>query len=102
MVQLRSDLDDFDLAAFRQAMRELRALFDGTDFDEFDYPCIEEIAAPIASSLAKYQEALAIWEACETDGSCTATAPSSAVTDVFVDASDRLDEALAGLARGGA
>lgn len=99
MVEFRSNLEGIALDDYRQGVEGVREVFDGVDFDEFDYPCIEAIAAPLAASLAKYQEALSRWEACANDASCSAKVPSSAVTDIFVDASARLDEALVGLAR---
>lgn len=97
MSRVRADASGTGLGAYTDALASAREAFDGTDFDELDYVCVEAIAAPLAASLADYQKAQARWEACVADDTCSEEEPSSTVTDIFVDASRSLDVALSGL-----
>lgn len=93
---MREGASGSGLGAYTDAVASAREAFDGTDFDELDYSCVEAIAAPLAASLADYQRAQARWEACVADGTCSEEDPSSTVTDIFADASHSLDAALSG------
>jgi hypothetical protein len=50
---------------------DARVEYDGTDFDEMDIACLQDVGVPLEAAMRKYAQAAGVWNKCIGDFGCS-------------------------------